>query len=33
LHPDQVNIVQVESATGKKTLLFTKDSAPRAIVD
>jgi hypothetical protein len=33
LHPDQVNIVQVESAAGKKTLLFTKDNAPRSIVD
>lgn len=33
LHPDQVNIVQVESAVGKKTLLFTKDSASRAIID
>ena len=32
LHPDQVNIVQVESAAGKKTLLFTKDSAPRPII-
>jgi hypothetical protein len=33
LHPDQVNIVQVESAAGKKTLLFTKDNALRSIVD
>jgi hypothetical protein len=32
LHSDQVNIVQVESAAGKKTLLFTKDSAPRPII-
>ena len=33
LHPDQVNIVQVESAAGKKTLLFTKDNAPRPFID
>jgi hypothetical protein len=26
LHSDQVNIVQVENKTGRKTLLFTKDS-------
>lgn len=30
-HSDQVNIVLVESKNGRKTLLFTKGSAPSAI--
>ncbi len=31
LHSDQVNIVQVEGKKGRKTLLFTKGSAPSSI--